>query len=55
MMDISDLCDVCEEIRGEDCLYCSLGNPCLGCDDYDMNAHVCRSNGACGEMRNVNN
>lgn len=38
-------CDYCEE---RDCLDCTLGNPCLGCDDYDRKNDRCTSNGACG-------
>lgn len=49
--------EVCEYFEwfneGEqDCINCPLGNPCLGCDDYDAEKHKCRSNGACGaDMR----
>ena len=28
-------CDICEEMGCKDCMNCYLGNPCLGCEDYD--------------------
>ncbi len=46
-MDISNVCDHCEM---NDCMYCPLGNPCLGCEDYDEINNVCTSNGRCGEQ-----
>lgn len=33
-----------------DCRYCPLGNPCLGCADYDPETDTCTSNGACGDL-----
>ena len=42
-MEIGDICDICFE---PDCENCTLGNPCLGCDDY-VNGE-CISMGACG-------
>lgn len=39
-------CDRCEE---ENCKHCSLGNPCLGCTDYDEDNDKCLSNGGCGK------
>lgn len=33
----------------KDCMNCYLGNPCLGCQDYDKNTNTCTSNGACGD------
>lgn len=30
------------------CRYCALGNPCIGCDDYDIENDTCTSEGACG-------
>lgn len=44
-----DQCDICEEMGLNECLYCSLGNPCYGCDDYDIKNNTCRSNGGCAE------
>ena len=41
-------CDICEEIGCKDCMNCYLGNPCINCDDYDKQTHICKSNGACG-------
>lgn len=41
-------CDICEEMGCKDCENCYLGNPCIGCTDYDERNHTCRSNGACG-------
>lgn len=46
-MDISDLCDLCEERGEKDCKNCYLGNPCIGCGDYDKKLCRCTSNGAC--------
>ena len=42
-----DKCDYCTE----DCMMCYLGNPCLGCKDYDEYAQSCKSNGACGDIK----
>lgn len=47
-MDIGDICDFCEDM---DCMNCDLGNPCLGCKDYDKEKQDCTSNGACGERK----
>ncbi len=44
-MDIGDLCDYCYE---HNCKYCSLANPCLGCEDYDIENDECISDGGCG-------
>lgn len=45
-------CDFCEHENGSHyCLHCSLGNPCLGCVDYDLERHLCLSNGACGSSK----
>lgn len=41
-------CDICKEIGDCNCRYCELGNPCIGCGDYDEANDVCKSNGACG-------
>lgn len=41
-------CDICKEIGECNCRYCELGNPCIGCSDYDEANDVCKSNGACG-------
>ena len=43
------LCDICREAGQEDCIHCSMGNPCLGCSDYDEEKDECRSDGACAE------
>lgn len=43
------ICDVCRETGQDDCIRCSMGNPCLGCSDYDEEKDECRSDGACGE------
>lgn len=42
-------CDICEEMGVNDCKHCSLGNPCLGCVDYDEENDTCKSNGGCAE------
>ena len=31
------------------CRYCALGNPCIGCADYDTENDTCKSEGACGD------
>lgn len=43
-MDYAELCDFCYE---KDCTMCSLGNPCLGCSDYDIVNDVCITKGGC--------
>ena len=43
-------CDICEEMGVNDCKHCSLGNPCLGCVDYDEYNDTCKSNGGCAEI-----
>ena len=48
-MDIGDLCDRCEDAGCKNCENCSLGNPCIGCTDYDEKTHQCASNGACAD------
>lgn len=45
-MDISDVCEICEDA---DCMHCSLGNPCLGCEGYDGDGG-CTSNGGCSAI-----
>ena len=45
-MDYSYICEFCEE----DCKYCYLGNPCLGCTDYDEEKDICKSNGGCADI-----
>ena len=48
---MSFVCDWCDTENGsEECLFCSWGNPCLGCEDWDMDSFTCRSNGACGRL-----
>ena len=44
-----NLCEICMEMGQDDCENCYLGNPCIGCDDYDEVKHTCKSDGACGE------
>lgn len=44
-----NLCDLCEEYGDHDCKHCNLGNPCIGCSDYDMLNDTCTSEGACGD------
>lgn len=43
-------CEICEEIGCNDCQNCYLGNPCIGCDDYDRETNTCKSKGGCGEV-----
>ena len=43
-----DACELCKEYGDHDCKRCNLGNPCIGCADYDMWNDICKSNGACG-------
>ena len=44
-----DTCELCREYGDHDCKRCNLGNPCIGCADYDMWNDTCRSKGACGD------
>ncbi len=44
-------CDICEEMGCKDCANCYLGNPCLGCEDYDREHDSCTSNGGCAETK----
>lgn len=37
-----------------DCKYCRYGNPCLGCDDYDVENDSCKSYGGCGRNGEIN-
>lgn len=46
------VCDVCEEQGEVDCIHCKLGNPCIGCTDYDEKNDICKSNGGCGKADN---
>ena len=46
---IKNSCEICKEYRGNDCKYCQLGNPCLGCADYDIENDTCKSEGACAD------
>lgn len=48
-MDIGDICYFCED---GDCARCALGNPCIGCADYD-GVGGCKSNGGCGGTNEV--
>lgn len=43
-----DTCELCAEYGDHDCKQCNLGNPCIGCADYDMWNDTCISKGACG-------
>lgn len=45
-------CELCEEYGDHDCKHCTLGNPCIGCVDYDMRNDACTSEGACGDPAN---
>ena len=45
-------CDICKEIGECNCRYCELGNPCIGCTDYDEKNDICKSNGGCGKADN---
>lgn len=44
-----NICEECEQAGIENCKFCSFGNPCLGCEDYDAENDRCTSAGACGE------
>lgn len=46
MSGIGDVCDFCEDPE-RDCKMCSLANPCLGCEDYDIRNDTCKSKGGC--------
>lgn len=49
---MADICFLCFEESGSvNCKYCPYGNPCLNCEDYDVERDRCKSNGACGTMR----
>ena len=52
MADIGDICAFCQD-EERNCIMCSLGNPCLGCEDYTEINHVyvCMSNGGCALER----
>ena len=43
------VCDICEEMGTKDCRRCYLGNPCLGCPDYNFDGDICTSDGACAQ------
>ena len=43
------VCDICEEMGTKNCRRCTLGNPCLWCEDYDIDNDVCTSDGACAQ------
>lgn len=47
MSELVQLCYQCADLGDDDCKMCPLGNPCLGCEDYDQINHVCKSNGGC--------
>lgn len=42
-------CEICHETGDYNCGYCDLGNPCLGCDDYDIENDECKSDGGCAD------
>lgn len=42
-------CEICAEMGCDDCANCYLGNPCIGCADYDRVNNTCMSNGGCAE------
>ena len=45
-------CEVCYEYDlgcNDRCKHCALGNPCIGCADYDPVKDTCKSSGACGD------
>lgn len=44
-------CEMRQEMGDYDCKYCSLGNPCLGCADYDPEEDCCTSNGGCYDAK----
>ena len=44
-----NVCEKCAEMGIENCKYCSFGNPCLGCEDYDIENDTCKSNGGCAD------
>lgn len=44
-------CDICQEEGINDCKNCKFGNPCYGCDDYDIENNSCKSKGACANVR----
>ena len=39
-MEIANICEYCEE---HNCMHCYLGNPCIGCMDYDEDTDTCKS------------
>lgn len=47
-----EICDICRETGQDDCIRCSMGNPCLGCSDHDEKNDICRSDGGCGKDKN---
>lgn len=40
-------CDICEAMGLVNCRHCYLGNPCIGCTNYDEKNDVCLLNGGC--------
>ena len=54
MSKLVQLCFQCADLGDDDCMMCPLGNPCLGCEDYDQINHVCKSNGGCAPERKTN-
>ena len=43
------ICDICDEMGTKNCRRCNLGNPCLWCEDYDIDNDICTSDGACAQ------
>ena len=54
MSKLVQLCFQCADLGDANCMMCPLGNPCLGCEDYDQINHVCKSNGGCAPERKTN-
>lgn len=46
---MNNICELCKEYGDCGCKRCNLGNPCIGCADYDETHDLCKSNGACGD------
>lgn len=44
-------CEICEEMGCKHCEHCSIGNPCLGCSDYDDDNDICISDVGCGKVQ----
>lgn len=45
-----DSCLMCDYAIGSDMCYgCPFGNPCLGCNDFDIEHNNCLSYGGCAK------